>query len=83
MEKEYTQFGILADEFYKPFLVYSLKNRHEQISRNPSDAVKYRHTQSGGWHGERPKMIAAGFKQEISLLELSYSIELAKIYSKR
>ena len=39
--------------------------------------------QSGGWYGERPKLIAAGFKQEISLLELSYSIELARIYSKR
>jgi hypothetical protein len=75
--------GTGLDEFYKPFRVDSLKNRHERISRNPSDAVKDRLTQSGGWYGERPKMIAAWFKQEISLLDLSCSIELARIYSKR
>jgi hypothetical protein len=47
---------------YKLFLVDFLKNRHKQISRNPSDAVKDRLTQSGCWYRERPKMIAAGFK---------------------
>ena len=47
---------------YKTFLVDFLKNRHEQIIRNPSDAVKDRITQSGCWYRERPKMIAAGFK---------------------
>ena len=47
---------------YKPFLVDFLKNRHEQISRNPSEAVKDRLTQSGCWYRERPKMIAKGFK---------------------
>jgi hypothetical protein len=47
---------------YKPFLVDFLKTRHKQISRNPSDAVKDRLTQSGAWYRERPKMIAAGFK---------------------
>ena len=47
---------------YKPFLVDFLKNRHEQINRNPSDAVKDRLTQSGCWYRERPKMIAEGFK---------------------
>jgi hypothetical protein len=47
---------------YKPFLVDFLKNRHKQISRNPSDAVKDRITQSGAWYRERPKMIAAGFR---------------------
>ena len=47
---------------YKPFLVDFLKNRYEQISRIPSNAVKDRLTQSGAWYRERPKMIAAGFK---------------------
>jgi hypothetical protein len=35
---------------------------------NPSDSVKDRLTQSGGSYRERPKMIAAGFNQEIKLL---------------
>jgi hypothetical protein len=48
--------------FYKPFLIEFLKNRHEQISGNPSDTVKDRLTQSGSWYRVRPKMIAAGFK---------------------
>ena len=48
--------------FYKPFLVEFLKNRHEQIRRNPSDVIKDRLTQSGSWYRVRPKMIAAGFK---------------------
>jgi hypothetical protein len=47
---------------YKSFLVDFLKNRHKQISINPSDAVKDRITQSGAWYRERPKMIAARFK---------------------
>ncbi len=37
---------------YRPFLVDLLKNRHKQISRNPSDAVKDRLTQSGSWYRE-------------------------------
>jgi hypothetical protein len=47
---------------YKPFLIDFLKNRHKQITINPSDAIKDRLTQSGVWYRVRPKMIAAGFK---------------------
>jgi hypothetical protein len=54
---------------YKPFLVDFLKNRHKQIIRNPSDAVKDRLTQSGTWYRERPKMIAAGFKPRNKVID--------------
>jgi hypothetical protein len=47
---------------YKPFLVEFLRDRHKQITRNPSDAIKDRLTQSGAWYRQRPKMIAAGFR---------------------
>jgi hypothetical protein len=48
--------------YYRPFLKEFLKNRHAQISRNPSDAVKDRLTQSGVWYRIKPIMIAAGFR---------------------
>jgi hypothetical protein len=54
---------------YKPFLVDFLKNRHKQISRNPSDAVKDRLTQSDVWYRVRPKMIAARFKPRNKVLD--------------
>src|SRR5918911_5647035 len=46
-----------------------LKNRHKQITRNPSDAIKDRLTQSGAWYRERPKMIAARFRPRNKVMD--------------
>jgi hypothetical protein len=48
--------------FYRPFLKEFLKNRYEQIKRDPSVAVKDRLTQSGVWYRIKPILLVAGFR---------------------
>lgn len=47
---------------YKPFLENFLRNRYEQIKKDPSVVVKDRLTQSGVWYRIKPILLAAGFK---------------------
>jgi hypothetical protein len=47
---------------YKPFLMEFLKQRHCQITANPSLREADRLTQSGVWYRIKPRLLAAGFR---------------------
>jgi hypothetical protein len=67
-----------VDRFYKAFLVNSLRNRHEQISRIIQMRLRIELDRPRFGIGKDLRGQLQDLNQETILLELSYSLELAR-----